>query len=103
MAPRKREDLGSILREILGSSNVYFQPPSNIRMNYPCIIYEYSSADTQFADDKPYIFMKRYTITVIDTNPDSDIPDKVAQLLRCVSDRNFNSDNMHHWVFNLYF
>ena len=25
---------------LLGSSNVYFQPPTSIKMNYPCIIYK---------------------------------------------------------------
>ena len=103
MAPRDRKDLGLMLRDILESSNVYFQAPPNTGMKYPCILYSYSSGDTQFADDNPYIFMKRYTITVIDTNPDSDIPDKVIKLPRCRSDRNYTSDNLHHWVFNLYF
>lgn len=103
MAPRDRKDLGEMLRDILGSSEVYFQKPSNVRMSYPCILYEHSSSDTQFANNNPYIVLKRYTITVIDTNPDSDIPDKVSKLPRCISDRNFVSDNLHHWVFNLYF
>lgn len=103
MAPRDRKDLGKILKDILELPNVYFQAPPNTGMSYPCILYEYSSGDTQFADNEPYIFMKRYKITVIDTNPDSIIPDKVARIPRCISDRNFTSNNMHHWVFNLYF
>ena len=35
----KRIDLGNKLKEILGSSNVYFQPPDNLKMVYPCIRY----------------------------------------------------------------
>ena len=35
----KRVDLGNKLKEILGSNNVYFQPPDNLKMVYPCIRY----------------------------------------------------------------
>lgn len=83
--------------------HVYFQPPSNIQMKYPCIVYERDTGDTQFADNYPYIFKIRYQITVIDRNPDSLIPAKVAELPMCMMDRHFVSDNLHHDVFNCYF
>lgn len=83
--------------------HVYFQPPSNIQMKYPCIVYERGTGDTQFADNNPYIFKFRYQITVIDWNPDSPIPEKVAELPMCTMDRHFVSDNLHHDVFNCYF
>lgn len=83
--------------------HVYFQPPSNIQMKYPCIVYERDTGDTQFADNNPYIFKFRYQIAVIDRNPDSPIPEKVAELPMCTMDRHFVSDNLHHDVFNCYF
>lgn len=85
------------------SGHVYFQPPSNIQMKYPCIVYERSTGNTQFADNNPYIFSIRYQITVIDRNPDSVIPLKIAQLPLCTMDRHFVSDNLHHDTFNIYF
>ena len=99
----QRTDLHAILVNILGSKFVYFQPPENLKMKYPCIVYQRVTGDTQFADNIPYIIKKRYQITVIDSNPDSPIPDKVAQLPYCVFDRHFTSGNLNHDVYNLYF
>ena len=101
MAPRL--DLQGILEGILGSDHVYFQPPPSIKMEYPCIVYSRYSALSQFAGNILYKRDKRYTITVIDRNPDSDIPDKVAELPKCAYDRYFVTEGLHHDVFNVYF
>ena len=98
-----RTDLQVVLEQLLGSSNVYFQPPSNIQLIYPCIIYERSYWNTTFADNKPYSLNKRYSLTVIDRDPDSAIVDKVINLPMCSFDRHYVSDNLNHDVFNLYF
>lgn len=103
MIPRSRKTLGNLIKTVSECEHVYFQPPSNTRMSYPCVIYKLSSGDTTFANDKPYVFKKRYEITVIDENPDSLIPDKIAQLESCIMDRHFVSDNLNHWAFYLYF
>ncbi len=98
-----RLKLHEILVTILGSRHVYFQPPENIKLTYPCIVYGLSGADVRFADNKIYTRFKRYTITVIDENPDSEIPDKIAELPMCRFDRYFTSDNLNHYSFDLYF
>lgn len=98
-----RTNLQTILEEILGSKNVYFQPPPSLILKYPCIVYEINSGDTQFADDNPYIFKKRYTVVVIDRNPDSDIPEKISKLPMCVFDRHYTMDNLNHDSFYLYY
>lgn len=98
-----RLKLHEILVDILGSRHVYFQPPESIKLTYPCIVYERSAIDTSFADDNPYTCKKRYAVTVIDKNPDSVIPDKVAALPMCGFDRHFTSDNLNHDVFSIYF
>ena len=101
MAPRS--SLQSLLTSILGSDNVYFQPPTNVALKYPCIIYKRDLVRTEFADDSPYRHMKRYQVTVIDRDPDSPIPDKVAALPMCLFDRFYTADNLNHDVFNLFF
>ena len=83
--------------------HVYFQPPENLKITYPCIIYERSSGRTNFADNKPYRFGKLYSITVIDSNPDSPIPDKISELPCCTFDRHYVADNLNHDVFEIYF
>lgn len=45
--------LSQILRSLLGTSNVYFQPPGS-GMKYPCIKYELDGENTTFADNKPH-------------------------------------------------
>lgn len=99
----RRLELHQILTDVLGSKNVYFQPPASVHLKYPCIIYQYETGDTQFADDLPYIFVRKYQIQVIDPNPDTDIPDKIAQLPRCLNDRNYTADNLNHYTFNIYY
>ena len=100
---RPRTELQSLLEAILGSEEVYFQPPSTVRITYPAIIYKQDYAKTAFADNSPYKYDKRYQITVIDKNPDSLISDKIASLPQCSFDRHFTSDNLNHYVFNIYF
>jgi hypothetical protein len=99
----QRLDLQQTLTQLLGSKNVYFQPPTNVVLSYPCIVYHREMMDIRHADDKPYKHMKRYLVTVIDRDPDSPIPDKVAQLPRCAYDRFFTADNLNHDVFKLFF
>lgn len=92
------------LVDMLGTRNVYFQPPESVKMNYPCIVYERNGGDTQFANDKPYTFTHRYSVTVIDNNPDSDIIAKLASHFpMCIFDRHYTSDNLNHDVFNLFY
>jgi hypothetical protein len=85
------------------AANVYFQPPESLKLTYPCIIYKRDSAKTIFADNEPYKHTKRYLITVIDPDPDSDIPDKVAALPKCVYDRFFPADKLNHDTFKIFF
>ena len=97
----RRLDLHSILKGLC--DNVYFQPPAAIQMVYPAIVYKRDYAETMFADNEPYKFTKRYMVTVIDRDPDSDIPDKVAALPMSMFNRNFAVDDLNHDVYRLYF
>lgn len=101
MAPRT--ELHDLLKEILGTEHVYFQPPTNIVLNYPCIVYKRDLSQTKFADNAPYSNMTRYQLTVIDANPDSAIPPKVAALPLCLFIRFYTADNLNHDVFNIFF
>jgi hypothetical protein len=102
MDPRRLQ-LQSLLETILGSVNVYFQPPATMEMQYPCIVYHRDIALTEHADDLPYRRTKRYQVTVIDRDPDSRYPDDVAQLPLCKHSRFFTAYNLNHDVFDLYY
>lgn len=97
----ERSLLHDLLKEL--TTNVYFQPPNGLQMVYPCIVYKRDQANTIFADNNPYRNTKRYQVTVIDRDPDSVIPDKVAAFPLCTFNRFFTADNLNHDVFNLYF
>lgn len=101
MAPRL--ELQALLELLLGSTNVYHQPPPSIKMQYPCIVYHRNQDETTFADNKPYQIQRRYQVTVIDRNPDSLIPGKIAALPMCVFDRWYVSDQLNHDVYKLFF
>lgn len=91
------------LCEILGSNNVYFQPPETIKMVYPCIVYSRQNIQTRYADDKPYNINKSYQLTVIDRDPDSRIIDKLLALPMCSHNSHFVVDNLNHDTFTIYY
>lgn len=99
----QRQQLQTLLEALLGTEHVYFQSPPSKAMVYPAIVYKRDRIDINHADNKPYKHANRYQVTVIDRNPDSDIPDKVAALPTCSFDRSFTADGLNHTAFNLYF
>lgn len=100
---RTRLDLHEQLCKIPGAVQVYFRPPSS-GMVYPCIIYNLEGDMDYFADNIPYINPKRWSVIVIDENPDSEIPNRLKeQLPYCVFDRTYETDGLNHFVFTLYF
>ena len=98
-----RIELQSLLEDVLGSRQVYFQPPANVAMKYPAIVYSRNRIDNTHANDEIYKQEISYSITVIDQNPDSEIVAKVSRLPMCRFDRHYKSDNLNHDVFTLYF
>lgn len=103
---RPRVELQSILEDILGrnAGKVYFQPPENLKLTYPCIIYELSGVESTDADNLSYLRYKRYTVTCISRNPDTVIPDRILESVNHSShDRRFVNDNLYHDVLTIYF
>ena len=98
----QRLKLQERFEELLGSENVYFQPPPSVQMQYPCIVYERAPFHVRHADNLPYSIADRYTVTIIDRNPDTELPKKLAGWKFCTINRSFTSDNLNHYVFDLY-
>lgn len=97
-----RPSLQTKFENILGSRNVYFQPPASIKMKYPAIVYSLGSIDKIRANDDVYKLLPAYEVTLIDTNPDTDFLEKILALQYCSFDRFYRADNLNHWVFTLY-
>lgn len=96
-----RTELQTLLEGLV--NNVYFQPPESISLNYPCIIYRRSAIRTDYANNVPYILRKEYTLTLIESNPDSSIPDQLARLPTARHERYYTADNLNHNVFTIFF
>lgn len=100
---RDRLGLHEELCKVLGSRNVYFQPPASVSMKYPAIVYSRENIRTNHAENNPYMQTTAYSVTVIDHDPDSEIVSKLAQFPKCQFSRHFTSDNLNHDVFTIYY
>ena len=100
---RPRMELQQILKAIPGIEEAYFQPPEGQALKFPCIVYSLDEIDVTHADNQPYLLHEKYEATVIDSDPDSDIPKVVARMPKCRMTRRFVSNNRNHTVFNLFF
>ena len=89
------------LEKILGSKNVYFQPPDKSMLKYPCIVYSLNDVPTKHADDKKYISNYQYSITLIDYDPDNDFVDKLMKLKYIKFSKHFSTQGLNHYVFTL--
>lgn len=73
-------------------------------MEYPCIKYERSSGLNLPADNRSYLYTQSYSVTVIDKNPDSEIPNKILETFpMCTKERFYVADGLNHDVFLIYF
>lgn len=96
-------DLQILLQELLGSENVYFQPPTGYAMSYPAIVFHRKTPNRKFASDHAYFRMSCYEVQVIDPSPEGLIAEKVEQLPYCAHNRHFKKDRLNHDTFTLYF
>lgn len=109
LTQERRLELHNKLIEVLGTSGqnpsrVYFQPPESVKMAYPAICYNKDGIRTIRANDRFYYGKQRYTVTIIDADPDSELPVKIlSEFKYCSLDRTFKSDNLNHTVLTLYY
>jgi hypothetical protein len=66
-------------------------------------MYQRDYAVTQFADNKPYSRKKRYQVTIIDEDPNSELPELIANLPLSSYDRFFAVGDLNHDIYNVYF
>ena len=99
----KQPQLQSELEALLESRNVYYQPPSEVQMQYPAIRYSKSTIDSTYANNSKYLNKTRYEITVIDRLPDNSVIAKLLKLPYSSYDRWYAADNLNHDVITLYY
>lgn len=92
-----------VLVDVLGSDNVYFQPPPDRQLQYPCIVYERDNQSVKRSDNIAYNLRQRYQVTYIDQNPDGDAIDALSQLPLSAFSRHFVTSGLNHDVFSIYY
>lgn len=98
-----RLELQNKLEELLGSRQVYYQPPESVKMEYPAIVYSKNNIRITKANNSIYLKMNRYDIIVISKRPDNPVIDKLLDLPYCSYNRPYKSDNLYHDSLTLYF
>lgn len=97
-------DLRAELIRVSGTENVYYQPPSNVRMKFPCIRFKLEQIDVKYASNSVYMFKNKYQFTYISNVVSDDlIQTFVSSLPHCTFDRPYVSDNLYHYVFEIYY
>lgn len=98
---KRRLQFHSILVNILGSKNVYYQPPESVRMKYPAIVYSRDRIRNNFANNNVYTQQYAYKVTVIDEDPDSEIVDRISRFSTANYENHFTSDGLNHDIFQI--
>ena len=65
-------------------------------------MYSESRRQNRHANNGVYAQYLFYTVTVIDSDPDSKLKAAVSVLPKCAYDRSFVSDNLYHTTFTIY-
>lgn len=103
--PKLHEKLVSLVAKVTNDrvrDRVKYQPPGKERLIYPSITYKLATPNVIHANNLLYHKTNRYTITVIDKDPDSPLRELVSELPMCTMDTPFTNDGLYHYPFDLY-
>lgn len=96
-----REGLHQFLVAILGSAEVYMDPPENLKMRYPAIVYTRTDVRQQYADDGVYLCSDKYEIVVVSRTPMHPATTKLLQTARVRFNKHYVVNGLHHDVMTL--
>jgi len=97
----KRLKVHEFLTQTINCSHVYYQPPENIKMVYPAIVYTLIDISNYCSGGGIYLQLETYKITLITKEVDSDLFNTMIAQLSLKFQTPFVSDNLHHYVFNM--
>lgn len=98
-----RADLQVLLTSLIGSNNVYYQPPESIMLRYPCVVYRINKIQSIYADNIPYCMSTQYELTIMTRDPDSSLPKTILELVTARHERSFASDGLNHTIITLFY
>lgn len=99
----RRPQFQALLEGLQTGVKVYFQPPEDMKMDFPCIVYELDAGDSRFANNVPYNYEQRYEVKLISWKPEPTLHKKLVSLPKSIHARSYVADNLNHSVFSIYF
>lgn len=100
---RTRLTLQTKLEDLLGSKHVYYQPPENLKMEYPAIRYSKSDEEDIYANNIKYLSMSVYDLVVIDKKSDNPVIKKLLELPYSEFDRHYVADGLNHDIIRIFY
>ena len=100
---RTRLNLQAKLEELLGSKHVYYNPPENLKMEYPAIRYSKNDIENTYASNIKYISRDVYDLVVIDKKPDNPVIKKLLELPYSEFDRHYVADGLNHDIIRIFY
>lgn len=99
-----RIKLQKVLSSLLSSDHVYYDPPENVKLRYPCFIYSDENPSIRNANNKLYTYMRAYNIIYIDKNPDNDMTQKMFETFQYVrAGSSYVTEGLHHYTFDIFY
>lgn len=98
-----RLELQTKFEELLGSRNVYYNPPPSLVMKYDAIRYSLSNIKSDYANNIKYNKMKCYDGIVISKNNDPKVIDLLLDVPYCSFGKPYVADNLNHYPFTIYY
>lgn len=95
--------LHEVLSAVPGVKAAYYAPPASIQMVYPCFLYSLEGVPSTKADNLSYLRNRRWSVTLITEESETDIFDYMLNLPFSEFDRHYVADGLNHFVFTLYF
>ena len=80
---KRRVNMHELLEQLFPlhqEPHVYFQPPQNTRIQYPCIVYKLNDMPTNWAGNLPYKWERAYEMTYISEDPQDPMVEKLIAL-----------------------
>lgn len=99
---RTYRDLLHMLQQAVRHNQVYFQPPENLKIVYPAVVFHLSKIEIDRASDVPYKGAKEYSVTLITKDPEPDVIDEILKIPYSSLDTTYITDGMNHFVFTVY-
>jgi hypothetical protein len=89
---------------MLGSRNVYFQPPETIKLHYPCIVYSAGEDLGRYADNLHYLKADCYDVQIIAKDPTFELFETFTSKWQYAREKvPFTAENLNHHNYTVYF